>query len=476
MLQQQTKAMVEQYDQKLKQMAEQVKAKQARSRRRRRPGLHLADSDLEEGRTLDMAIAEEEEQETQEDEKDEEDAAELLCGSALEAAVRDVMELLRPHPQFSLNCRNIWIMKPANSLRGQGITVEHDLDRIVRQARSRTGSYVCQKYIENPLLIGGTRKHDIRQWVLVTSVNPLTVHFFSECYVRVAANEYSLDDFDDRFKHLTHTVIMKHHPNFDPDDEDWRCQWTQERYSQLLKEKSGYDAWGEKVLPAMKHTVISSLLSVTEALSRPDTSGSCFQILGYDFLVDDQFNVWLLEVNDIPMMHASGPVTERLCDTCLRDALSIVLDGPTADRSKAVPGAPRFELLYQGPQIPKLPALRSAGVELILEGKKMAVPKRQPGGMQSPSSPAGLVRLSAQRRQELQDLVDKRRQREDKEHQKRERQQRLRHLLAKKMLGGDKSVSSPCLKALKENSPSSAERIQSARFLDGETSPGGVEK
>jgi len=50
---------------------------------------------------------------------------------------------------------------------------------------------ICQKYIERPLLLKG-RKHDIRQWVLVSSLNPLKVWFYGECYIRIAADAYRL--------------------------------------------------------------------------------------------------------------------------------------------------------------------------------------------------------------------------------------------------------------------------------------------
>ena len=55
-----------------------------------------------------------------------------------------VVQLLKQHPQFHLNRRNIWILKPSNSLRGHGIVVENDLDRILRQSQGKSCSYVCQ--------------------------------------------------------------------------------------------------------------------------------------------------------------------------------------------------------------------------------------------------------------------------------------------------------------------------------------------
>ncbi|CAL1133669.1 unnamed protein product [Cladocopium goreaui] len=314
--------------------------------------------------------------------------------------------------------------------------VENDLDRILRHSRGKSCSYVCQKYIENPLLIGGARKHDIRQWVMVTALNPLTIYFFSECYVKLAAEDYSLDDFGDRFKHLTHTVIMKNHPNFNPDDEDWRCQWTQDRYRSLLSEKAGYDVWNDKIRPAMQKIVVNSLLSVAEVLSKSENHSCSFQLFGYDFMVDDEYNVWLLEVNDIPMLKASGPVTSRLCDPCLREALGMIFDVDTSPKNEGL----RFELLYRGPEIPKLP---KTALEFSVDGRKL-LPKAIPGPARAPS-----LRLSARRDQELQDLMDKRRLKEGKEQQEKERQLRLRRSLAKKLLGG-KSISSPCLENLKD--------------------------
>jgi hypothetical protein len=43
-----------------------------------------------------------------------------------------------------------------------------------------------------------------------------------------------------------------------------------------------------------------------------DEGGSCFEIFGYDFLIDCQFKVWLIEVNTNPCLELSSAVLRTL--------------------------------------------------------------------------------------------------------------------------------------------------------------------
>ena len=43
------------------------------------------------------------------------------------------------------------------------------------------------------------------------------------------------------------------------------------------------------------------------------------EVYGYDFMLDQDFNIWLLEVNASPDMSASTPVTERLTSRVMDD-------------------------------------------------------------------------------------------------------------------------------------------------------------
>ena len=49
-------------------------------------------------------------------------------------------------------------------------------------------------------------------------------------------------------------------------------------------------------MPRMKDIIIDTFLSVRNDLN-PGKRKNCFELLGYDFLIDEDFRLWLLEVN-----------------------------------------------------------------------------------------------------------------------------------------------------------------------------------
>lgn len=54
------------------------------------------------------------------------------------------------------------------------------------------------------------RKFDLRQWVLVTSWNPLVVWMYAEPYIRFAGCDLDLSKLDNNFSHLSNNAINKH--------------------------------------------------------------------------------------------------------------------------------------------------------------------------------------------------------------------------------------------------------------------------
>lgn len=53
---------------------------------------------------------------------------------------------------------------------------------------------------------------------------------------------------------------------------------------------------------------------------------SCFEIYGYDFMIDEQLQPWLIEVNTNPDLEESSALLKQLMPRMLDDAFKLTLD------------------------------------------------------------------------------------------------------------------------------------------------------
>ena len=61
--------------------------------------------------------------------------------------------------------------------------------------------------------------------------------------------------------------------------------------------------------PRMKEIIFFSLSSVKKKLNKKDRKFS-FEIFGYDFIIDEDLKLWLIEVNTNPCIETSSPLLE----------------------------------------------------------------------------------------------------------------------------------------------------------------------
>ena len=222
--------------------------------------------------------------------------------------------------QFScVTARNpLWILKPAGKSRGRGIRLTTDLAEILEISRKTEQMWVVQKYVENPLIVNG-KKFDIRQWSLITQWNPLAVWFYLDCYLRFTLRDYAPENLRDRLAHLTNNSIAKKGQEFENVKEE--TMMSSAEFDEYMK--INFSRNFQEIQAQMKKIVYWTLSSCEGLVGDRRNS---FELVGFDFLVDGNFKVWLLEVNCSPDLSYSTATTEKLVKQMFPDFVKVLLD------------------------------------------------------------------------------------------------------------------------------------------------------
>ncbi|XP_033232510.1 tubulin polyglutamylase TTLL5 [Drosophila pseudoobscura] len=222
--------------------------------------------------------------------------------------------------------RGPWIVKPAASSRGRGIFIVNSPDQIPQDEQ-----VLVSKYIVDPLCIDG-HKCDLRVYVLVTSFDPLIIYLYKEGIVRLATVRYdrNADNLWNPCMHLCNYSINKYHSDYirssDAQDEDVGHKWT---LSALLRHLKIQGCDTHQLMLNIEDLIIKAILACAQTIISAcrmfvPNGNNCFELYGFDILIDNSLKPWLLEVNLSPSMGVDSPLDTKVKACLIADLLTCV--------------------------------------------------------------------------------------------------------------------------------------------------------
>ena len=187
-------------------------------------------------------------------------------------------------------------------------------------------TYLCkkiiiQKYIENPLLYK-ERKCDIRIWVLLT--HKMKVYVFKEGHLKTCSVNYDVNS-KNAFSHITNYSFQKYNNNFQKFEKGNEVPFYE--FQKFIDEKYPDKKYNLKtnLMEKVKEIIILTMRAGKEKINKNNRNYQ-FEIFGYDFMLDNDFNVFLIEINTNPGLEESSPWIKIIIPRMLDDALRLTLD------------------------------------------------------------------------------------------------------------------------------------------------------
>jgi len=96
----------------------------------------------------------------------------------------------------------------------------------------------------------------------------------------------------------------------------------------------------------MKDLIIDSFLSVRNKMN-PNRRKHCFELFGFDFLLDEDFRVWLIEINTNPYLGTPNKDMVLLVPKMINEMCALVIDVHYTPSEQPTIEHNDFELIYR---------------------------------------------------------------------------------------------------------------------------------
>ncbi|MBN3323880.1 TTLL7 polyglutamylase, partial [Atractosteus spatula] len=222
-----------------------------------------------------------------------------------------------------------FIVKPANGAMGHGISLIRNCEKLPAHDH-----FIVQEYLDKPFLMEGY-KFDLRIYILVTSCDPLRIFLYNDGLVRMGTEKYhapSESNLSQLYMHLTNYSVNKHNENFERDETADKGSKRSIRWFTEFLRTNDYDVakfWGD-VSELVVKTLIVAEPHVLHAYRMcrpgqpPGSDSVCFEVLGFDIILDRKLKPWLLEINRAPSFGTDQKIDYDVKKGVLLNALKLL--------------------------------------------------------------------------------------------------------------------------------------------------------
>ena len=178
---------------------------------------------------------------------------------------------------------------------------------------------IIQKYLDNPLLYK-KRKFDIRCFVLLD--HSLNLFYCREGHLKGSSELYNVHN-SNKFIHITNYSFQKKSSKFEKYEEGNEISYKD--FKLFLEEENIPLEKFNLMIEQIKFIIKISFKSVNKKLYKINNV-LCFELFGYDFIIDNDFKPWLLEINNNPGLGISSSVIKKIIPRMMDDIFRLTID------------------------------------------------------------------------------------------------------------------------------------------------------
>ncbi|XP_022904085.2 probable tubulin polyglutamylase ttll-15 [Onthophagus taurus] len=191
---------------------------------------------------------------------------------------------------------------------------------------NQNGTFI-QEFVDKPLLVSGY-KFDIGIYTIITSVNPLRVYIYNgDALLRFCPVEYYPFDPENIDKYVVGDDYL---PTWEvPDLKSYYKSLgfgMKESLNAYLRSKGkNPDVIWEQIEDSLRIVIMNKEPKIIEVINRFKSKSNFFEMMRFDFVVDEDLKVYLMEANMSPnLSSAHFPPNKLLFEQVIYNLLSIV--------------------------------------------------------------------------------------------------------------------------------------------------------